>query len=81
MRGDGPYTSRARYVLIRTSNSDQLSGHLNSREEAAEAWRWLVADTRAYPDTFAVQELDEHGGLVGSGITPDPSPAPPAPNS
>ena len=63
------------YVLIRTSNSDRLSGRLASREEAAEAWRWLVADSRSHPDTFAVQELDAHGGPVGPAITPDPPPA------
>ena len=75
-----PYTARAMYVLIRT-NSDRLSGHLASREEAADAWRWLVADSRAHSDTFAVQELDEHGGLVGPAITPDLPPAAPASHS
>ena len=44
------------YVLIRTSNSDRRSGHLASREEAADAWRWLVADSRAHSDTFAVHD-------------------------
>lgn len=68
-------------MLIRTSNSDRLSGHLTSREEAVEAWRWLVADSRPHPDTFAVQELDEHGGLAGPAITPDPSPDAPPPST
>ena len=81
MSGNNLYTSKSMYVLIRTSNSDRLSGRLASREEAAEAWRWLVADSRAQPDTFAVQELDEHGGLVGPAITPDPPPTASAPSS
>ena len=65
------------YVLIRTSNSDRVSGRFETRDEAVEMWRWLVADSRAHPDTFAVQEIDEHGGFVDPAISPDPSPAAP----
>ena len=81
MSGNNLYTASAMYVLIRTSNSDRLSARFASREEADEAWRWLVADSRAHPDTFAVQELDEQGRFVGPAITPDPSPAAPASHS
>lgn len=77
MSGDGIYTPRTMYVLIRTSNSDRVSGRFETRDEAVEMWRWLVADSRAHPDTFAVQEIDEHGGFVGPAISPDPSPAAP----
>lgn len=58
------------YVLIRTSNSDRVSGRFETRDEAVEMWRWLVADSRSHPDTFAVQEIDEHGGFVGGADPP-----------
>lgn len=76
MSGDGIYTARAMYVLIRTSNADRISGRFESRVEAEQMWRWLVADSRAHPDTFSVQEIDGRGGYVGPAINPDPSPGP-----
>ena len=61
------------FVIIRMSNADRISRRFATRDEAIEHLRWMNVDSEAHPDTFAVQELDAEGRLVGAPVRQQPA--------